>query len=109
MQERICLLNIARIRLRGYSARVTLAYDGALMILSDNETKIDLLNHEAIAKTIVMLLREPPEHPVTIGVHGDWAAGRSSALALTDVGLHGGDRARCLQFNGCRYRGFAQG
>ena len=27
------------------------------MILSDNETKVDLLNNEAIAKTIVSLLR----------------------------------------------------
>jgi putative protein kinase ArgK-like GTPase of G3E family len=51
------------------------------MILSDNETRVDLLNNEAIAKTIVMLLRERPEHPVTIGVHGDWGAGKSSVLA----------------------------
>jgi len=47
------------------------------MILSDNETKVDLLNNEAIAKTIVMLLRERPDHPVTIGVHGDWGAWES--------------------------------
>jgi len=43
------------------------------MILTDNETKGDLLNNEAIAKTIIELLREKPDHPVTIGVHGDWA------------------------------------
>jgi hypothetical protein len=28
------------------------------MILTDNETKVDLLNNEAIAKTIIELLRE---------------------------------------------------
>src|SRR5436309_15585181 len=106
MQERICLLNIARIRLRGYSARVTLAYDGALMILSDNETKIDLLNNEAIAKTIVMLLRERPEHPVTIGVHGDWGAGKSSVLEMIEVALNADDRVLCLKFNGWRFQGF---
>lgn len=44
------------------------------MILADNETKIDLLNNEAIASTIIGLLREEPNHPVTIGVHGDWGA-----------------------------------
>jgi hypothetical protein len=49
-----------------------LVWKWAIMILSDNETKVDLLNNEAIAKTIVMLLRERPEHPITIGVHGDW-------------------------------------
>lgn len=39
------------------------------MILTDNETKVDLLNNEAIAKTIIELLREKPDYPVTIGVH----------------------------------------
>ncbi len=48
------------------------------MILSDNETKVDLLNSESIATTIVKLITERPEHPVTIGVHGDWGAGKSS-------------------------------
>jgi hypothetical protein len=46
------------------------------MILSDNETKVDLLNNEPIAKTIVQLLRKRSEHPITIGVHGDWGAGK---------------------------------
>jgi len=45
------------------------------MILSDNETKVDLLNNEPIAKTIVALLRKHADQPVTIGVHGDWGRG----------------------------------
>jgi hypothetical protein len=36
------------------------------MILSDNETKVDFLNNEPIAKTIVALLRERPNHPITV-------------------------------------------
>jgi hypothetical protein len=76
------------------------------MILSDNETKVDLLNNEAIAKTIVMLLRERPEHPVTIGVHGDWGAGKSSVLEMIEVALDGDDRVLCLKFNGWRFQGF---
>lgn len=36
------------------------------MILTDNETKVDLLNNEAIAATIIGLLRAKPDHPVTI-------------------------------------------
>lgn len=39
------------------------------MILTDNETSIDLLNNEAIAITIINLLRERPDRPLTIGVH----------------------------------------
>lgn len=38
------------------------------MILTDNETKVDLLNNEAIAATIIGLLRAKPDHPVTIPV-----------------------------------------
>lgn len=76
------------------------------MILSDNETKVDLLNNEAIAKTIVTLLRERPEHPVTIGVHGDWGAGKSSVLEMIEASLDSQDRVLCLKFNGWRFQGF---
>jgi hypothetical protein len=38
------------------------------MILTDNETSIDLLNNEAIAITIIDLLREHPDRPTMYGV-----------------------------------------
>ena len=55
------------------------------MILSDNETKLDLLNNQAIAKTIVSIIKESKES-VSIGVHGDWGAGKSSILAREQIG-----------------------
>ena len=59
------------------------------MILSDNETKVDLLNNEAIAKTIVSLITESKNQPVSIGIHGDWGAGKSSILEmLEDEGIN---------------------
>ena len=70
------------------------------MILTDNETQLDLLNNEAIAKTIVALLRGRPEHPVTIGVHGDWGAGKSSILEMIDAALSDDGKVLCLKFNG---------
>jgi hypothetical protein len=76
------------------------------MILSDNETKVDLLNNEAIAKTIVTLLRERPDRPITIGVHGDWGAGKSSVLEMIEATLEPDDRVLCLKFNGWRFQGF---
>lgn len=76
------------------------------MILSDNETKIDLLNNEAIAKTIVVVLRERPDHPVTIGVHGDWGAGKSSILEMIENELTTQEHVLCLKFNGWRFQGF---
>ncbi len=76
------------------------------MILTDNETKIDLLNNEAIAQTIIGLLRSRPDHPVTIGVHGDWGAGKSSVLEMIDAGLAQNEKVLCLKFNGWRFQGF---
>jgi hypothetical protein len=76
------------------------------MILSDNETKIDLLNNEPIAKTIVALLKKHSAHPITLGVHGDWGAGKSSVLEMVEASLEGEDRVLCLKFNGWRFQGF---
>lgn len=76
------------------------------MILTDNETKVDLLNNEAISKTIIELLRENPDHPVTIGVHGDWGAGKSSVLEMIEEGFAGQEDVLCLKFNGWRFQGF---
>ena len=53
------------------------------MILSDNETKLDLLNNQAIAKTIVSIIQDSKES-LSIGVHGDWGAGKSSILAMVE-------------------------
>lgn len=76
------------------------------MILPDNETKVDLLNNEAIAHTIVKLLRKRPDHPITIGVHGDWGAGKSSVLEMLEAALSTEDRVLCLKVNGWRFQGF---
>lgn len=54
------------------------------MILSDNETKVDLLNNEAITKTIVSLIKDSKEQPISIGIHGDWGAGKSSILEMVE-------------------------
>jgi hypothetical protein len=66
------------------------------VILTDNESKVDLLNNEAIAKTIIALLREKPDRPVTIGVHGDWGAGKSSILEMIESGLADQDGVSAL-------------
>lgn len=76
------------------------------MILTDNETKVDLLNNEAIATTIIGLLSAKPDQPVTIGVHGDWGAGKSSVLEMIEAGFVGKDEVLCLKFNGWRFQGF---
>lgn len=79
---------------------------GKINILSDNETKVDFLSNEAIAITITNLLLEHPDRPVTIGVHGDWGAGKSSILEMIEAGLEDQKQILCLKFNGWRFQGF---
>ncbi len=76
------------------------------MFLNDQETDVDLLYYEAIAKTVVKLIRSSPETPVTIGVHGDWGAGKSSVLKMTAAALAADQRTLCLHFNGWTFEGF---
>ena len=76
------------------------------MILTDNETKVDLLNNEAIAATIIDLVRDRPDLPVTIGIHGDWGAGKSSILEMIEDRLSKEPKTLCLKFNGWRFQGF---
>jgi hypothetical protein len=77
------------------------------MILADNETRVDLLNNEAIAACIIALLSEQPSRPVTVGVHGDWGAGKSSILEMIEAGLGSSGDVLCLKFNGWRFQGCA--
>lgn len=76
------------------------------MILTDNETKVDLLNSEAIATTIVKLITDRPNHPVTVGVHGDWGVGKSSVLEMIESNLGGQKETIVIKFNGWRFQGF---
>src|SRR5205823_1398256 len=76
------------------------------MFLNDQETDTDLLYYEAIAKTVVCLIRKSPNAPVTVGVHGDWGAGKSSVLKMTDAAVSTDKRVLCLWFNGWTFEGF---
>ncbi|MFH1814494.1 MAG: Qat anti-phage system ATPase QatA [Pseudomonadota bacterium] len=76
------------------------------MFLNDQETATDLLHYEAIARTVVRFIDETPDAPVTIGVHGDWGAGKSSVLKMTESAFKGKERVLCLWFNGWTFEGF---
>lgn len=77
------------------------------MFLNDEETATDLLYYEAIGRTVVRFIRETPRAPVTIGVHGDWGAGKSSVLKMAEGAFKAQDRVLCLWFNGWTFEGFA--
>lgn len=50
---------------------------------SDKESKIDFLNFNEIAESIKDLITEKELMPISIGVFGDWGAGKSTILELT--------------------------
>lgn len=76
------------------------------MFISDQETATDMLQYEAIAKTVVKLIEKSPGVPITIGVHGDWGAGKSSVLKMAQSSLEGTDGVLCIWFNGWAFEGF---
>jgi hypothetical protein len=83
---------------------MTLSADA--LFLSDQETAVDLLYYEAVARTVVRLIRQSPSVPVTIGVHGDWGAGKSSVLKMAAAAFEGEKRVVTLWFNGWVFEGF---
>ncbi|MFX3658416.1 MAG: KAP family P-loop NTPase fold protein [bacterium] len=76
------------------------------MIVADNETSVDLLDDEAIARTVVRLINEKSDEPLTVGVHGDWGAGKSSVLMMVQELFDKDDRVLCVRFNGWLFQGY---
>lgn len=76
------------------------------MLIPDHETAVDFLNYEAIAGTTIELLNDNRERALSIGIHGDWGAGKSSVLKMVEDGLAGEDNVACLWFNGRAFQGF---
>jgi predicted KAP-like P-loop ATPase len=76
------------------------------MIVADNETDIDYLYYEPVAKTVVRLIREKAGEPLTIGLHGDWGAGKSSSLLMIERSFAAEDSTLCVRFNGWLFEGY---
>lgn len=76
------------------------------MIVNDNETTVDLLYYESIARTVTRLVNEKSDEPLTVGVHGDWGAGKSSVLMMVEEAFAKIDRVLCVRFNGWLFQGY---
>lgn len=76
------------------------------MFLNDQETATDLLYFEAISRTVVRLINASKNDPLTIGIHGDWGAGKSSILKMIQSSWAADDGTLCLWFNGWAFEGF---
>ena len=76
------------------------------MIIADNETDVDYLYYEPVAKTVVKLIRERSGEALTIGLHGDWGAGKSSSLMMIEKAFAADDNTLCVRFNGWLFEGY---
>ena len=76
------------------------------MIVTDNETAVDLLCYESIARTVVRLVSKESDEPLSVGVHGDWGAGKSSILMMVEEALAKNEHVLCVRFNGWLFQGF---
>ncbi|MBL4832199.1 MAG: KAP P-loop [Aliivibrio sp.] len=75
------------------------------MLWPDNESNVDLLNYQSISKSIVKLLSDQQRLPVSIGIHGDWGAGKSTVLSIIEGAYKGDDKTVCVRFNSWLYQG----
>jgi predicted KAP-like P-loop ATPase len=76
------------------------------VLIPDHETAVDFLNYEAVAHTVVRLLRDNRQRALTFGIHGDWGAGKSSVLKMVQAAMKDDDDVACLWFNGWAFQGF---
>lgn len=76
------------------------------MIIPDNETSVDFLNCETISKTVAEVLSQNRNRAITLGIHGDWGAGKSSILKMIEQELGADKSVACLWFNGWTFQGF---
>ncbi|ODX76704.1 KAP P-loop [Vibrio parahaemolyticus] len=75
------------------------------MLWPDNESSVDLLNYQSISNAIVKLLSDQNRLPVSVGIHGDWGAGKSTVLSMIEDSYSGDDKTVCVRFNSWLYQG----
>ncbi len=74
---------------------------------SDKESESDYLNFGEVSQLAVNILESPGMLPVSIGIFGNWGAGKSSLLKLieSDLKSNGGDRL-VINFDAWLYQGY---
>ncbi len=74
---------------------------------SDKESDIDYLNFSEIAESIADIINSPELLPLSIGVFGDWGAGKSTILSLTESSLaKSNEDCLHIKFDAWLYQGY---
>jgi predicted KAP-like P-loop ATPase len=78
---------------------------------NDKETDLDLLGYDKIAEIILEIVKDQHLRPLTVGVYGDWGAGKSSILSLlnkkvTELPHSDARKIHTIYFNGWLFQGY---
>ena len=74
---------------------------------ADKESRLDYLNFSDIAEAAVDVINNPAMRPVSIGVFGDWGAGKSSLLQQIEAQLSESDtKTLVVTFDAWLYQGY---
>ncbi len=78
---------------------------------NDKETDVDLLGHITIAQTVLEIIGENHLRPLTLGIYGDWGAGKSTVLSLLQKEINSKSAAKeisahTISFNGWLFQGY---
>ena len=78
-------------------------------MLNDAETRIDYLNFKIVADPVAQMIIQGGDKPVSIGVSGNWGAGKSSMVGMIAESLKATEEAGkyiFLDFNAWLYQGY---
>lgn len=78
---------------------------------SDNETERDFLNFTNVADTVAEVIIQANGRPISIGLSGEWGAGKSSMIklirkSLETPSIEGTRKYLCVEFNAWLYQGY---
>lgn len=74
---------------------------------SDRESEVDFLNFGEVSQLAIDVLHSPDMLPCSIGVFGNWGAGKSSLLKLIENDLQASDKDWIvIRFDAWLYQGF---
>lgn len=78
-------------------------------MLNDIESKVDYLNFRIVADPVATMIKQSGTNPISIGVSGNWGAGKSSMVQMIADSLTTGENGsnyRVVDFNAWLYQGY---
>lgn len=78
-------------------------------MLNDIESKVDYLNFKIVADPVAAMIKQSGTRPISIGVSGNWGAGKSSMVQMISDSIQTGEdgsKYLIIDFNAWLYQGY---